>query len=250
MIKRALRCILTVGAFFCLTQLYAQVGIGTTAPDASAMLDIESSNSGLLIPRVTLTGTDDVSTITSPSTGLMVYNTATVSDVVAGFYFFNGTEWEKMLSPSDEVLSYCEVYQSGSPALDSDGFINFNQTEVSLNTTVGGNYIQVSIDGVYRITYNISVENIGSDVESVEFFLKKKNPGNSVLAGSRAFIELTPDGSGPPVEELSIGTVSVSKIVHLDADNQIYLEADISNGAEFDIFSDSARLSIELIDAD
>ena len=38
-----------------LTQVtaFSQVGIGTTSPNASSMLDITSSNSGLLIPRMT-----------------------------------------------------------------------------------------------------------------------------------------------------------------------------------------------------
>ena len=55
---------------------FAQVGIGTTTPNASAKLDVTSTNKGFLPPRVTLTGTADVTTIVSPATGLFVYNTA------------------------------------------------------------------------------------------------------------------------------------------------------------------------------
>ena len=43
-----------------------------TAPDGSAILDISSSNKGLLIPRMSTTGRTG---ITSPATGLMVYDT-------------------------------------------------------------------------------------------------------------------------------------------------------------------------------
>jgi hypothetical protein len=56
--------------------LLAQVGIGTFTPNASAKLEVSSSNKGFLPPRVTLTGTADVTTITSPATGLFIYNTA------------------------------------------------------------------------------------------------------------------------------------------------------------------------------
>jgi len=55
-------------------------------PDASAMLDIKSTSSGLLIPRMTeaqRTG------ITAPAAGLLVYQT----DSDDGFYFYNGTSW-------------------------------------------------------------------------------------------------------------------------------------------------------------
>ncbi len=48
-----------------------QVGVGTTQPDPSAALDISSSNKGLLIPRVDLVANN----ITSPATGLLVFNT-------------------------------------------------------------------------------------------------------------------------------------------------------------------------------
>lgn len=58
----------------------AQVGIGTVTPDASTILDLSSSNKGLLIPRVQLSGTNDTSTVsvassaTSPDQGMLVYN--------------------------------------------------------------------------------------------------------------------------------------------------------------------------------
>ena len=49
-----------------------QVGVGTNSPDASAALDISSTEKGLLIPRMTAAQRDAIS---SPATGLLVYNT-------------------------------------------------------------------------------------------------------------------------------------------------------------------------------
>ncbi len=61
------------------------------------MLDIVSSNLGLLIPRVALTASNAAGPITSPTTSLMVYNTATAGTipnaVTPGFYYWNGTKW-------------------------------------------------------------------------------------------------------------------------------------------------------------
>ena len=62
------------------------VGINTTMPDASAALDIVSTTQGVLVPRMTAA---QRGLISSPSTGLMVYQ----SDAPAGFYFYNGTAW-------------------------------------------------------------------------------------------------------------------------------------------------------------
>lgn len=55
----------------------AQVGIGTNSPNASAQLDVTSTNKGFLPPRVALTATNSAGPITSPAAGLLVYNTAT-----------------------------------------------------------------------------------------------------------------------------------------------------------------------------
>ncbi|KAB1154299.1 tail fiber domain-containing protein [Flavobacterium luteum] len=65
----------------------AQVGIGTTTPTAA--LDINSTNDGLLIPRVALTGTATVLPILTGTTSELVYNTATISDVTPGFYYLS-----------------------------------------------------------------------------------------------------------------------------------------------------------------
>lgn len=62
------------------------VGIGTANPDSKAALDISSTTKGMLIPRMTTTQRN---AITSPTNGLMIYNTTTNQ-----FNFYNGTVWE------------------------------------------------------------------------------------------------------------------------------------------------------------
>jgi len=77
----------------------AQVGIGTTNPDKSSMLEIASTNSGLLIPRVTLNSTSDVTTIPNPAMSLLVYNLNTSGDITPGFYYWNGG-WKSIAESS------------------------------------------------------------------------------------------------------------------------------------------------------
>jgi uncharacterized protein (TIGR02145 family) len=57
----------------------------------SAMLDVSSPSKGILIPNVALTGSTDATTITSPAVSLLVYNTATVSDILPGYFYNSGT---------------------------------------------------------------------------------------------------------------------------------------------------------------
>src|SRR5206468_564386 len=78
------------------------VGINTdgSLPDPSAMLDVKSSNKGMLLPRVALTGTNDNATVISPQVSLIVYNTSTagsgITKVTPGFYFWDGTSWVRL----------------------------------------------------------------------------------------------------------------------------------------------------------
>ncbi len=65
----------------------AQVAVNTTgaAASSSAMLDVSSTNKGILFPRMTETQRDAIS---SPETGLLVFVTSDSS-----FYFYDGTQW-------------------------------------------------------------------------------------------------------------------------------------------------------------
>jgi len=72
----------------------AQVGIGvpTANIDASAQLEVASTNKGFLAPRMTET---QKNAITSPAAGLLVYQT----DAITGFYYFDGSVWKNGLGP-------------------------------------------------------------------------------------------------------------------------------------------------------
>ncbi|GEM_PF-3296553 len=87
--------LLTLGASAGWSQ---NIGINETgnAPDASAGLEVDFTDKGVLIPRVALVQTTNTAPITAPATALLVYNTATANDVTPGFYYWNGTEWTRI----------------------------------------------------------------------------------------------------------------------------------------------------------
>ncbi|GIV44094.1 MAG: hypothetical protein KatS3mg035_1217 [Bacteroidia bacterium] len=86
------------------------VGIGTSTPDASAVLDVSANNKGFLAPRVSLVAANNPAPVTAPATGLIVYNTATSgtypNDVSPGYYYWNGTRWIKTVSQNISVWYY------------------------------------------------------------------------------------------------------------------------------------------------
>ena len=90
---------------------FAQVGIGTANPNASAQLEVNSTTKGFLPPRVSLTGTNVAGPISSPATGLMVYNTATAgtspSNVTPGLYYYDGAKWQRVINQQpDATISF------------------------------------------------------------------------------------------------------------------------------------------------
>ena len=70
--------------FFSITT-FAQVGIGTTTPDGSAKLDVNSTDKGFLPPRLTTAQRDQINL---PAAGLMIYNST-----LSAIQFYTGTAW-------------------------------------------------------------------------------------------------------------------------------------------------------------
>ena len=78
------------------------IGIGTTTPDSSAILDIRSTNKGVLLPKVHLTSVFDSLTIPHPARALLVYNTNKTLYDGAGYYVWNGNNWDVIISTGNE----------------------------------------------------------------------------------------------------------------------------------------------------
>ena len=113
----------------------AQVGIGTTNPDASSILDLTSNSHGLLPPRMTTVQRD---AIISPATGLLIYNTST-----SHFNYFD-LVWK-------EYSEYTNYYNSNST--------NDVTTTSTSNVVVPGMTISPLLSGKYEVTFNCSYYN-------------------------------------------------------------------------------------------
>ncbi|MFM6942509.1 MAG: hypothetical protein ACKOW4_04275, partial [Aquirufa sp.] len=154
---------------------FAQTGIGTTTPNASAKLDVYSTNKGFLPPRVTLTGVSDASTIASPAEGLLVYNLGS-SGLQAGYYYWNGANWATIatatsagngVTASDMVKIYDGVGNAAT--------INANGATFSVTTSgrYSFDFATSATCGNCTVTLNFQVRDgsnnnaiIGSDMQT------------------------------------------------------------------------------------
>ncbi len=138
---------LIIVGLFLTSQMFAQTGIGTTAPNASAKLEIASTDKGLLIPRMT---SAQRGLISLPANGLLVYQT----DGVIGFYVNSGTsaspswlrintDWTK--SGNDISFTTGNVSLSGNLAGGNSSSSNISGFAANI-TSISANYSITSAD--------------------------------------------------------------------------------------------------------
>lgn len=71
--------------------LFSQVGINTTTPHASSILDVTATDKGLLIPRVSIPNLNAAAPVSSPATSLLIYNTNVTTGI--GFHYWDSSKW-------------------------------------------------------------------------------------------------------------------------------------------------------------
>ncbi|WP_042720188.1 hypothetical protein [Flavobacterium sp. B17] len=149
-----------------------QIGIGTSSPDASAALEVASTNKGMLIPRVALTGSTDQTTIASPANGLMVYNMGTGGLTFKGFVFWNGTEWRSVnnnptISPT--IVSLNCIDSSTFPATFTSGTAYNGTLTVPYTGGNGGSYSSGTSFSQNGLTFTLNPDTLNYGNGSISY---------------------------------------------------------------------------------
>lgn len=156
----------------------AQVGIGTTTPNAA--LDVASTTDGLLIPRVSLTATN-IATVITPTTSELVYNTNTSAvgpnQVTPGFYYWDGTLWVRIATGNSNDWSL--IGNTGTnPAINYLGTTDANDLILKTNAVD-----RVHIDtngnvGVNEVTPDSKVDVVNADLTGSSVEVTHSNTNN------------------------------------------------------------------------
>lgn len=108
--------------------IYSQnnVGIGTTTPHASSILELNSTSLGFLLPRMTAA---QKTAIAAPSTGLMIYQT----DAPVGPYFYDGSAWRQISFSTPSIIK--AVVNQDIASIGANAFATVTFTVTGAATT-------------------------------------------------------------------------------------------------------------------
>jgi len=171
------------------------VGIGTTTPNVSSVLDVSATNKGMLVPRMT---TVQRTAIASPAKGLLVFD-----NDINSFFFYNGTIWAA-LSTAGSTNFW---------AGNGSDISNTNGGKVGIGTTTPLSALGVQTPtSNYGFTHTDGTVTIGSYVNAnfgwfgtrsnhpLTFFTN--NGGPSVTLATNGFFGV---GTSNPVNRFQIG---------------------------------------------
>jgi len=131
--------ILLIGLVAITLGSFAQVGINTTAPDSSAVLDLNANNKGLLIPTMTTTQREAMQVappVSGLADGLLVFDTDKKR-----FYFWDidVSKWVVVNNWRKEYTSDSSDEEHVTVELDSNSNVGIGEVSPASKLTVNGN---------------------------------------------------------------------------------------------------------------
>gem|GEM_PF-2041922 len=190
------------------------VGINSdgSIPDPSAMLEVKSSNKGFLPPRINLTGTTDVSTISSPVAGLLIYNTSNTNDVTPGYYYYGGSSWVKVdagLWSFDLEEDISTSYNVGIGTAAPLTKLSIESGALSVKSGVGNAAARPAV-GTSRIAGEIA--GIGGGLGSDDGFIRL-SAGGGTATTQKSFIDLSGYSTVPDMNSnIVFGTAGTERM--------------------------------------
>lgn len=174
-----------------------QVGIGTQDPHTSAVLDVNSNNKGMLIPKLTSV---ERNTIANPATGLMLYNkTRRCLEVNEG----------TPASPNWVCITKTEFILSVGASCENNGFEGEFVNSITLPSGSGHKF-SVTILNNYSEAVDFTFSTSDITLSGIE--------GLSVLGVSHTTLSLVP-GESQKIEYTLRGTPSSTGELHATWNN-------------------------------
>lgn len=192
---------------------FAQVGVGTTSPHSSSILEIQSTTKGFLPPRLSLI---ERNSITNPAEGLLIYNT-----IYDCLQFFNGISWFDLCCSEkvEDNLSIVNYLYRLDPSL-TNNFTKMNLDGSNTGTDAG----TIPVDGDY--VYSANMLNSDGNISATLNYAPGLSEPSTNSTGDGIFI-YEQESSTLPYQQQNY----LTRIVHYDGGSTSFngsrIEADI-----------------------
>lgn len=190
--------LLLTGASLHKAKAQVKIGNNPTVIDVNSLLELESTNKGLLIPRVQLTGTANATPLTAHVQGMIVFNLTFVGDAKPGFYVNSGTEWVPLADARDGdlttdgwvdnvMLSRVEIAKktSGVPRGVGEQFVSHNNGNIGIGTVSSANNIAkvdiVDSNIAHTISLNVKNSNRNIRVKAIQGISNSRMSANGTF---------------------------------------------------------------------
>jgi len=136
--KNSLLVFCTICFLFLVQESFSQVKIGDNPAviDTNSILELESSNKGILIPRVNLIHQDSASPLLSPiKEGTLVYNNG--GSISNGFYYWTSSQWQALSDMKSRKENYVLIKSVADFPVAVGGIITLvNTTTYQINGAI------------------------------------------------------------------------------------------------------------------
>lgn len=164
---------------FHMLHCFGQIGIGTDTVDPSILLQIEdklntTEQGGVLFPRIALLAANSIAPIEgTPTTGLMIYNTATsgtaANSVSPGLYYWDNDlkRWSRMTQKNQHAVALFSNQDTKTDINAKKGVYAdlFANTRFNYNTAlyqkINNTTLQINEVGYYKVILNLDLASSG-----------------------------------------------------------------------------------------
>ena len=211
----------TTAIFFTLNIIAQNVGIGTTTPNISAMLDISANNKGILIPQVSLTDIADLTTIPAAANSLLIYNRSTAgigaASVTPGYYYWEllTNTWIRLASSASNQSAWNLTGNiNATPPTNFIGNTDNQSLLFKINNNNAG-YLGTTGNAYWGLkSGNINSNGVSNVAIGIAALSQTTNRSNLVAVGDSALLN---NGTGATLSSDAINNTAVgSKALYLN----------------------------------
>jgi hypothetical protein len=182
------KSIIVLAMFLACCKISAQVGIGIPSPNASAILDLNSTTKGLLSPRLT---TAQRNAIVSPAAGLIIYNTTKKC-----LEWYTGTVWYNGCGNQDGEPSSggSAVVSAYSCTKDSKGTLEVGIEASGVTQTITASVDKIGTYAISAIANGVTFSGSGTFSETGSQDIVLTASGVLTFAGATNYVLNTTPG--------------------------------------------------------